>query len=317
MLLNGEELIKAQLAVTEPTTFTGADNRTTTLTPVRQTPKTDDQALSLSLDGDWQVKRWPFRGSEATLASNKTKDTRWETIPQPGKVFYADPEAERFGEQDKDWNRVTLEHIDERDGAMMRRAVTVPKAWGDKRIILRFDSIFPAGRIYLNGELLGEHLSAMTPIEYDVTDKLSPGRKALIAIRLLRRHKFVKMDMVRHSCEFGGLAQSATLFAVEPCSVTEYQLIPSLEANLTKGNLSGAVQITNGRASAGSGSVALTLLDSSGRKVAGQTRKIKVESGKKKAVRFNLPVKAPSLWNDEFPNLYTVRIELAYSGQAK
>jgi beta-galactosidase/beta-glucuronidase len=127
-------------------------------------PKLEDPNLTLNLDGDWRVARWPFAAGEAVLAGPDTDDATWETVAQPGKVFYADPEGER--EEIPDWNRVTLTHIDPDDGAVLRRVVDVPSAWAGKRVVLRFDAVFPAGRFYINGTLLGEHMSGLTPVEF-------------------------------------------------------------------------------------------------------------------------------------------------------
>jgi hypothetical protein len=58
------------------------------------TPRLEDPGLTLTLDGDWRVARWPFAKDETTLAGPEADDATWETVAQPGKVFYADPEAE-------------------------------------------------------------------------------------------------------------------------------------------------------------------------------------------------------------------------------
>ncbi|MBF0246172.1 MAG: hypothetical protein HQL31_13045, partial [Planctomycetes bacterium] len=199
----------------------------------------------------------------------------------------------------------------------MRRTVRVPKAWAGKRVILRLDSIFPAGRVYLDGQLLGEHLSALTPVEYDISERVLPGKEALIAVRLIRRHKFVRMDMVRHACEFGGLAQSACLFALEPCRMESYRLIPSLDKSCTKGLLEGKVEVKNGSARAGHAGLTLTLSTPEGTRVASAASKLKMGAGETAFLPLSLEVKKPALWNDEFPNLYTVTMELAFPGQEK
>ena len=264
------------------------------------TPKLEDLNLTLTLDGDWQVARWPFAEDETALAGPDMDDATWETVAQPGKVFYADPEAER--EDVPDWNRVTLTHIDPDDGAVLRRRIEVPAAWAGERVILRFDAVFPAGRFYVNGTLLGEHLSGLTPVAFDVTDHITPGNEALVAVRLIRRHKFVQMDMVRHALEFGGLAQSACLFAVAPCHIAEHHLISGLDAALAEGTVAGAVTVANPVAGA---TVSVT---------AGDARcTAEVVDGR---AEVSLTVAQPELWNDEYPHLYPVTITLRVPGQA-
>lgn len=264
-----------------------------------QTPKLDDPKLTALLNGEWQVTKWPFPATEAELVAPAFETSSWETIAQPGKVFYYDPEG--AGKEIPDWDRITLKHIDPEDGAVLRRAITVPSDWAGKQIILRFDAVFPAGRFYLNGQLLGEHMSGLTPVEFDVTELVEPGKAAHVAVRLIRRHKFVQMDMVRHSCEFAGLAQSAYFFAVEPCHINEYRLIPTLNDDFTVGTVQGFVSVANPvkgailRVSVGAVSVEALVVEG----------KADIE----------LTIENVKLWNDEYPNLYPVTLSLSAPGQ--
>lgn len=314
MLIDGDSLIGKQFSIAKQTKVTFPDGRHTVLTPVFSAPRIDGEANCVSLDGEWKVKRWPFSRPESELVSPRTSDADWETVNQPGKVFYADPEAER--RPIPNWNRVTLTHIHDDDGAILRRAVRLPRSWEGKRIFLRFDSIFPAGRVYLNGALLGEHLSGLTPAEYDVTDKARPGARMVVAVRLMRKHRHVKMDMVRHAVEFAGLAQPACCHVAEPCRVADYHVISSLDAKLARGTIAGTVTLANHRPRARTATLKIVLSDAAGKRVAAQTKRVRVEPGRTKNVAVRLSLASPMLWNDERPNLYTVRLTLTAWQQA-
>ena len=264
--------------------------------------------MTLELNGSWHVHKWPFSADEAQLASPATDDTAWETVAQPGKVFYADPAAEV--RETPDWDRVTLTHIDPDDGAILRRRVIVPTDWKSKRIILRFDAVFPAGRFYINGQLLGAHMSGLTPVEFDVTDYVKAGEESLVAVRLIRRHKFVQMDMVRHALEFSGLAQPAALFAVEPCHIVEHHLVSTLDADLTTGTVVGTVSVAGSDPNAVPFELSVTLSDPNGCSVACVTTEGTAAADQETVLPVALTVQAPLLWNDEYPNLYTVSITL-------
>lgn len=273
-----------------------------------QRPRLLDPALSLSLDGPWQVCRWPFKADEARLAAAGDNDSHWETVEQPGKVFTSDPEEE--GKPVPDWSRITLTHIHPEDGAILRRTVRIPAAWTGKRILLRFDSVYPAGRFFFNGQLLGEHLSGLTPVEFDVTGLARPGRDARISVRLIRKHPFVQMDMVRHALEFGGLAQSACLFAVESCHVADYHLVSELTPARTRGSIRGAVTVANAGSRARTAHIRVRVTDAAGACVAEQDARGEAPGGGSARIPIALNVSKPRLWNDENPSLYTVTIEL-------
>jgi beta-galactosidase len=291
MLIDGEKIIAAQLHLHEPGEFTAADGRTTPLRPVRHVPQPAAAAAAVTLDGEWKVLKWPFPKPAAKLVTPAVADAKWPAVAQPGKVFYQDPSVD-VGTV-KDWNRVGLTHVDPEDGAVLRRVVRIPRAWKGKRVYLRFDAIYPAGRVYLDGELLGEHASGLTPAEWDVTERVTPGRDVLVAVRLLRTHKFVKMDMPQ---------------------VSDYQLIPALDAALTSGTVTGTVQLTNRGARTAAATLRVLLLDPRGKRAAAATLKARLGPGESRSVPVALRVRSPQLWNDEYPNLYTLSLELAVPG---
>ncbi len=276
-------------------------------------PEPVDSPDPVSLDGLWQCCRWPFPGGdEASLTRPEQDDDAWETVLQPGKVFYADPEAE--AQDIPNWNRVTLAHIDPEDGAVLRRRVSIPASWAGCRIVLQFDGVFPAARFYLDGMLLGEHLSGLTPAVFDVTERITPGRQSVIAVRLIRRHPYVQLDMVRHALEFAGLAQTARLFAVQPCHIADYHLVSDLSEALDRGTLDGDVTVLN----AGDGAVAMRLDVTVSRDVdvvASTVTTRELAPGERATLSVRTALTAPLLWNDEFPNLYAVELTLHVAGQ--
>ena len=312
-MLEAKSVIAAQLSLDgqEETVF--PDGRKTVMTGVHYVPALDAESMTLPLDGTWHVTRWPFAKDEKVLAAPRTSHAKWEQVQQPGKVFYYD--TTKSADDIPGWDRIGQTHMNPDDGAVIRRVVTIPRAWKGKRVFLRLDSIYPAGRVYLDGQLLGEHTSGLTPIEYDVTDLVTPGREALVAVRLLRRHKFIRLDMPRHGGEFAGLAQSAYFFAVEPCHVSEFYLPTTLDKSLRKGRVAGQVEVANQSAKAAVGTLTLQLTDAAGKVVARQSQRVKVQPGQSLAVDMDLTLANPQLWNDEYPNLYDAKLQLKIVAQ--
>ncbi len=316
MVIDGDALIERHRNADTTTPVEFADGRSTLLTPRRCLPMLDDADTRLELAGDWQVRRWPFpKGGEAKLARPATKDGNWETAPQPGPIFAYDLDYNPADHPE--WKRVTMDHIDPKDGAMLRRTVRVPSAWKDKRILLTFEAVYPAARFYVNGVDLGEHLSGLTPIQFDVTEHVKPGRDAVIAVRLLRTHKFVQLDMPRHACEFAGISQPAHLHAVDPVHLAEYQLIPELDKKLRKGTVEGTVAVANTTNRVAERRVKVELLGPDGKRAAQQTKSLRIPAGEAKEATLALSVARPLLWNDEHPHLYTVRLTLAGPGKTE
>jgi len=310
-----QEVIRRQLAAKVPETVTLLDGKwETKLTPVVQQLPVCCPDRTVSLDGTWKVVRWPFEIPEEKLVCPYTPDFGWETAQQPGRIFTQDPEIPPDAIENVD--RVGLTHIDPDDGAVIRYTVKIPESWTDKEIWLRMDGIYPAGRVYCNGKLLGEQMTGLTPGHYNVTDLAEPGKEVLIAVRLLRRHAYVKMDMVRHAAEFCGLSQHGILFAVEKCHIVSYDLPVTLDESLTVGTVKGTVLIENTGNTECSGKLTLELTAPDGTYAANASAAFNLAADGKQEVPIELTVSNPALWNDEYPNLYTSVLKIEAEGFA-
>ncbi len=310
---NLDFLIGRQLSISEPAEVRLKDGRKTTLNPVEYVPQTDCGCSKISLAGDWRVMKWPFKKKERELLSANAEDGSWKTVQQPGKVFYQDPEKQ--ADKYENYNRVSLQHVADEDGAVLRKKVLIPQEWEGKLIRLRFDSIYPCGKVFVNGRELGGHYSGLTPVEFDITGLVAPGREASVALRLYRKHKFVKMDMVRHAAEFAGMAQPASVYAVEKCHISSYHLPSFLNTALDLGTVEGEVVLKNSGNEAAKGILEVSLRELSGRQVSSAVRNVEIRKGAEISCPVKLSIKNPALWNDEFPNLYQVAVSLKIDGQ--
>ena len=277
------------------------------MTPAQWVPERSDLP-PLMLDGTWQVLRWPFPAGEAKLAGPQPGDVSWQDVRQPGKVFYDNPEQPPSSIAH--WNRVTLAHLNPEDGAIIRRRVSIPAAWKGKRILLRFEGIYPAGRIYWDGKVVGEQWSGLTRTEVDVTDWAAPGTQHVVAVRLYRRHRSVQLDMPRHSLQFAGLNRSAFLHAVEAVHVSDFHLKPELAGDFEAGSLRGFVSVCNSTQLEASSQLRVRLEDSDGRRVADREYLVSVPAGQERQFALDVPAGSVRPWNAECPHLYQVHLEL-------
>lgn len=63
-----------------------------------------------------------------------------------------------------------------------QRDVIVPKGWSQERYFVRVESATHEGRIYINNDLLAEHVGGYTPFEADITDYVSAGEEFRLTI---------------------------------------------------------------------------------------------------------------------------------------
>ncbi|MDF9277633.1 beta-glucuronidase [Arthrobacter sp. EH-1B-1] len=57
-----------------------------------------------------------------------------------------------------------------------QREVRVPRGWTDERILLRFDAATHAAKIYVDDQIVGEHVGGYTPFDIDLTDVVAAGQ---------------------------------------------------------------------------------------------------------------------------------------------
>jgi len=56
-----------------------------------------------------------------------------------------------------------------------QRQVRVPRGWAGERVFVRLDAATHEGRVYVNDQLVAEHVGGYTPFEADITDHVTPG----------------------------------------------------------------------------------------------------------------------------------------------
>ncbi len=312
-MIRKSEVITYQLSLSGPEDVTFEEGGSTRLVPARWVPELASHC-PVRLEGTWQVTYWPFPASEEALLGSACGEAKWEEVEQPGKVFYYDPEESPHTIEK--WNRVTLEHIDPEDGALLRREVEIPATWAGKRILLRFEGIYPAGVIYWDGVRVGEQWSGLTPIEVDVTDRARPGARHAVAVRLYRRHPDVQMDMPRHAIEFAGLCREAFLHAVEPVHVSDYAVRPSLDDDYQTGLLGGEALVRNRTDQEAQVMLQVSVADATGTVVAAEFYEANLMPQAEHALGFDLNLGPVKAWNDERPYLYSLRLRLTCRGQA-
>ena len=134
-----------------------------------------------SLNGNWKLK-WvgdPARRPDGFWAPD-FDDADWSEVDVPSCL-----EMRGFGSPQ--YTNVSYPHKNEwptiRDRftgradynpvASYRTTFTVPESWAGRRVILRFDGVYSAYYVWVNGKLVGYAEDSKLPSEFDVTDFLT------------------------------------------------------------------------------------------------------------------------------------------------
>ncbi|MFZ1933280.1 MAG: glycoside hydrolase family 2 TIM barrel-domain containing protein [Thermoguttaceae bacterium] len=209
------------------------------------------------------------------------------------------------------WEMQGFHSIDNVGGYIRRFDVPA----GDGRLKLRFDGVYSGAEVWVNGHRLAYHEGGFTPFEIDVTDAVHAGEN-LLALKVTQ-HTVAsdELDKMSEYTDFdlAGITRSVYLFRTPPTHIAAAQLATVFDEKYQDAAISGKMAVVNeSDTPLADVTLSFTLIDSDGKTVAEGTKTLPHELApwRRIDVDVNLPVKSPSQWNAEHPNLYLLRTEL-------
>jgi hypothetical protein len=210
--------------------------------------------------------------------------------------------------------------------AWYRRTFSVPAGWEGRRVYLHFGAVDYFARVWVNGQLAGEHEGGYDPFAFDVTALLDPGENTLV-VRVLDPDDGAEIPHGKQStepptpwddCDFSaisGIWQPVWLEARPASHITAVRIEPDVPGRraLVRVSLRGSVRGAAEGDTAGVGGGEATVLvearapDGTLSRAAAPCR---LASGAETAVDLVLVVPEPRLWDVDEPNLYAVAVRL-------
>ncbi len=193
-----------------------------------------------------------------------------------------------------------------------RKVFTVPAADDGKHISLRFDGIFRAADIWVNGFWLGKEPSGYATRTYDISEYLNYGGENVVAVRVdatleegwfyegagIYRHVWLEKTAPVHVAPFGTFVYASLLAPYD-------QAIVTVETTVRNGG-AGPAEYT----------LRHTLADASGQVVATASVPAKTVLAKDcSQTRVSFSVGAPHLWSTTDPYLYTLSTAVLSGGK--
>ena len=167
----------------------------------------------------------------------------------------------------------------------------------DKRLFLYFGASNYRTDVYLNGEKLGSHEGGFTPFQFEISDKVRPGRNFIVVGVDNRRSPLTIPALKYDWWNYGGITRSVFLIEtprkfIEDYTVRLYRNIPDrLYAHV---KIQGAAPDEKVNLSIPEAGFSATL-----------------HTGKNGEAELSAPVRL-TLWSPENPKLYTVEIRSPY-----
>jgi beta-glucuronidase len=255
-------------------------------------------ATRVDLDGPWQFRKGGADGEKAGWARSVPPDVETVDVPHTWGVG---PHAEHEGV------------------AWYWKRVVVPPALRGRRLEIHFGATFYAARLFVNGQLVGEHEGGHTAWFADVTEALGAG--GLVAVRIDNRPGLATIPGWAMRLEgsgtvwydwwhYGGIVRGVALVAQERAAIRRQEIRPRAEA----GRATVAVRVFLERfAPGGRLAVDVEARDPQGRAVARAGRAVDGAVGPT-SVPLELLVPEPQRWHFDRPNLYRLAVEVKDGG---
>jgi len=155
-------------------------------TPVQARP--EYAAGSPSGAGGWQINLrdgWELiEADDAYLPGQYPSGRNWIKTMLPQPIHSALMEAGQIPNLWYGENFKKLQWIQQRDW-YLRHRFTIPEAWRDSVIRLRFDGLDYLGMVWLDGEYLGGHEGAFGGPTFDITNRIVAGKEHELLVRLV------------------------------------------------------------------------------------------------------------------------------------
>ena len=194
-----------------------------------------------------------------------------------------------------------------------QRQVRIPRGWAGERIFVRVDAATHEGRVYVNDELVAEHVGGYTPFEADITEIVRAGDEIRLTIGVSNEltnetippgsikvdtHGRKKLSYLHDFYNYAGLARSVWLYSAPVTRVEDITVVSDVDG------ADGLVRYDVVAVAGSPASVRVRVLDAAGAEVA-------TAEGASGEVR----IPDVRLWQPGAGYLYELVVELVEDGE--
>lgn len=263
------------------------------------------QRRVLSLNGSWNYIIDPYENGfydyrrEAFDQSKSGKggyyDNQKPSSTQEEELIEYDFDKSQAMQIPGDWNSQRPELLYYEGTIWFKKSFNLtPKA--GKRYFLYFGAINYESHIYLNGKKLGMHKGGFTPIQYDITNQLSPSGGNFVVVKADNTRRPEEVPTINTDWwNYGGITRDVFIAETPDTYIVDYKVQLAKDDAKT---LSGYVQLSGeGRADQ---TVSLNIAEAGIK----QTMKTDAEG----RATFSMPARKLTLWSPQTPKLYAVSL---------
>jgi len=180
----------------------------------------------------------------------------------------------------------------------------IPKDYEGKQILLNFYGVYSHARVWVNGHFIREHYGGFTRWECDITDHVTAGESAALAIEIIDRTDDISYGSGYAKHQIGGILRNVELTANPKQNLKELYFETELDDNYRDAQLKVVYKLTQNRPA----QIKVVMLDAENNLIE-STEQEATQNG-----QFSIPITNPEKWDAEHPYLYTVLTTLYEDG---
>ena len=193
-----------------------------------------------------------------------------------------------------------------------KKAIEIPAAAKGKRTFLRFDGVYSYARIWVNEKFVREHHGGFTSWDCDITEFVTPGQAAWLTVGVTDRSDDISYASNYAKHYIGGILRGVKLLVVPADYVSRLHVETVLDSTYKHATLKVTAALAFHEVPAAIARLALR--DPEGKNVEIDPSSISLTSENPERT-IAMPVTAPSKWDSEHPNLYTLDARLEIAGR--
>ncbi|MDD3195037.1 MAG: glycoside hydrolase family 2 TIM barrel-domain containing protein [Paludibacter sp.] len=201
-----------------------------------------------------------------------------------------------------------IPHYDNPVGSY-KRNFTIPSSWDNRRVYLYFEAGTSAMYIWVNGKKVGYTQNTKSPAEFDITEYVKTGDND-VAVEVYRWSDGSYLED-QDFWRLSGIDRDVYLYSSEQQRITDFFVQPDLDAAYRNGSLKVDVDLKNYVSNYTGVQLTATLYDAAKNVIFRKTGKTSVGKDSKTTLSLQSSVKAPKLWSNETPYLYSLVLTLS------
>ncbi|MDR3250517.1 MAG: DUF4981 domain-containing protein [Tannerella sp.] len=194
-----------------------------------------------------------------------------------------------------------------------RREFEIPETWDGRDVYLHIGGAKSGLYVYINGKEAGYSEDSKNPAEFLINPYLQKG-KNVVTLKIYRWSTGSYLEC-QDFWRISGVERDVYLWSQPKISVTDFNVISTLDDTYNNGLLRLAVDVLNNSKETKKATVEYELLDNKGVVASGEEKELWISAGTEQKFSFDKTLKEVAKWSAERPNLYRLLLTVKVDGK--